>query len=176
METSAAILLRRTKLSDTSLIITWCTERHGKIKTVAKGARRPKSPFTGRLDLFFAAEIQFTRSKKSELHTLREVALRETFEGIRADHQKVRLASYFTELIDLVTEFEHAVPELYDLLMRAMAYLSTGAPTQRALLHFESELARLTGILDAGTAPSTTIGHVFGRLPAARPELIRDLK
>ena len=169
METTAAILLRKTRLSDTSLIVTWCTEMHGKIKTVARGARRPKSAFSGKLDLFFIAEIQFARSRKSDLHALREVVLHEPQEGIRKDYRRVQLASYFVELIDLATETDHAVPELYDLLRRALNYLDTGTPNRRALLHFESELARLTGVLSAGTAPSTALG----RVPALRTPVNR---
>ncbi|MEI8341067.1 MAG: DNA repair protein RecO [Verrucomicrobiota bacterium] len=175
METTAAILLRKTRLSDTSLILTWFTELHGKIKTVAKGARRPKSAFSGKLDLFFMTEIQFARSRKSELHTLREVVLREPHEGIRTDYRRVQLASYFVELIDLATESDHAIPELYDLLQRALNYLNTGSPTRRALLHFESELARLSGILDANTTPATALGRTHGRLPVSRGELISQL-
>lgn len=175
METTAAILLRKTRLSDTSFIITWCTESQGKIKTVARGARRPKSVFSGKLDLFFVAEIQFARSRKSDLHTLREVVLREPQEGIRQDYMRVALASYFVELIDLATEPDHAVPELYDLLLRALNYLNDSPPTLRALLHFESELARLSGMLDAGIAPATALGRTYGRLPATRVELIEKL-
>ena len=175
METTASILLRKTRLSDTSLIITWCTKMHGKIKTVAKGARRSKSGFSGKLDLFFMAEIQFARSRKSDLHILREVVLLEPQEGIRKDYRRVQLASYFVELIDLATEPDHAVPELYDLLLRALTYLNTSAPTRRALLHFESELARLTGVLDDNTAPAITLGRALGRLPSARAELISQL-
>ena len=40
METTPAILLRKIKLTESSLIVTWFTEAHGKLKTVAKGARR----------------------------------------------------------------------------------------------------------------------------------------
>ena len=83
MESTAAILLRKRKLSDTSLIVSWCTESLGCIQTVAKGARRAKSPFAGKLDLFFEAEIQIARSRKSNLHTLTEIALRNPFGGIR---------------------------------------------------------------------------------------------
>src|SRR5438067_3031881 len=100
METTHAILMRKTLLSDTSLIVTWFTERHGKIKTVAKGARRPKSPFAGKLDLFFDAEIQWIRSKKSELHTLKEVMLREPFEGLREKYPRTQLAAYFVEVVE----------------------------------------------------------------------------
>ncbi|PYL84292.1 MAG: DNA repair protein RecO, partial [Verrucomicrobia bacterium] len=42
MKSTAAILLRKRKFSDTSLIVSWCTESLGCIQTVAKGARRAK--------------------------------------------------------------------------------------------------------------------------------------
>ena len=63
METTRALLLRKTKLTETSLIVTWFTASFGLIKTVAKGARNPKSKFAGGLDLFFDCEIQFSRSR-----------------------------------------------------------------------------------------------------------------
>ena len=44
-------VLRLTKLGDTSWIVHWCTAEFGWIKTVAKGARTPRSPFAGKLDL-----------------------------------------------------------------------------------------------------------------------------
>ncbi len=173
METTAAILLRRTKLSDTSLIIGWWTEAHGKIKTVAKGARRQKSPFAGKLDLFFEADIQFVRARRSDLHTLREVALRKTNEGVRLHLKNVRLASYFVELIELVTEPEHAAPELFSLLQRAFEHLSKRPATRRALLHFEAELVRFLGIQgEDGVSPAGSIGRVYGRLPALRREAL----
>src|SRR5437764_2113605 len=79
MESTTAILLRKRKLSDTSLIISWCTESLGCIQTVARGARRAKSPFAGKLDLFFEAEIQIARSRKSDLYTYAEFAFRHPF-------------------------------------------------------------------------------------------------
>lgn len=176
METTAAILLRRTKLTETSLIVTWLTEGHGKLKTVAKGAREPKSRFAGRLDLFFECEIQFARSRKSELHTLREAELRTAHEGLRSDYVRVALAAYCVELVELVTEADHPVPEIYDLFHRALAYLNAQPPTLRALEHFENELASLLGIREPGFSAAIAIGRAYHRLPAARPALLRQLK
>jgi DNA repair protein RecO (recombination protein O) len=176
VETTDAILLRRTKLSDTSLIITWSTERHGRIKTVARGARRPKSPLAGKLDLFFEAEISFVHSSKSELHTLKEVVLKNPREGLRKDIQRVELGAYFVELYELVTESDHASPELYDLLRRAFDHLNEQPASKRAMLHFESELTRLLGIQNAKEAtPVLAIGHQYGRLPQGRAKLLKDL-
>jgi len=177
LDTTKAILLRRTKLSDTSFIITWFTEGHGKLKTVAKGARRPKSTFAGKLDLFFDAEIAFARSKKSELHTLREVVLLNPREGLRKEYQRVQLASYFVELLELVTESDHAAPELHDLLKRALDYLDANSANKKAMLHFEAELTRLLGIHDEKeTKPAHAIGRLHGRLPSSRQELMKNLK
>lgn len=177
VETTAAILLRKTRLTETSLIITWFTAEHGKIKTVAKGARQPKSRFAGLLDLFFDCEIQFARSRRSELHILREVALTNAHEGLRVDFDRVALASYFVELIEVVTEPDHAVPEIYTLLQRGFGYLSEKPATLRALLHFESELVRMLGIQgQAGVTPAVAIGRAYQRLPTARPGLLKQLK
>ena len=129
MESTAAIVLRKTKLTETSLIVTWLSETHGKLKTVVKGARRPKSRFAGIIDLFHQCEIQFARSRRSELHILREAVLIEAHEMIRFDYDRLATAAYFAELIDLVTEPEHASPELYDLFRRALVYLTAHPAT-----------------------------------------------
>lgn len=175
METTSAILLRRTKLSETSLILTWLTLAHGKIKTVAKGARQPKSRFAGRLDLFFTCEVHFARSRKSELHTLREVDLIDPHESLRCDYERVALAAYFVELIELVTEPEHAVADLYDLLSRALRHLNESAASLRALEHFERELVRLLGIDQPQVSAAVAIGRAYHKLPSARRDLVKRL-
>jgi DNA repair protein RecO (recombination protein O) len=176
METTPAILLRKTKLTETSLIVTWLTEHHGKLKTVAKGARQVKNRFSGRLDLFFECEIQYARSRTSELHGLREAELHEPYEGLRCDYLRVALASYFVELLELVTESEHAVPELFDLFRRALRYLNEHPANLRALEHFENELVRLLGIGQPEVSAAIAIGRAYQHLPKGRPDLLRQLK
>jgi DNA repair protein RecO (recombination protein O) len=178
MESTAAILLRKRKLSDTSLIISWCTESLGCIQTVARGARRAKSPFAGKLDLFFEAEIQIARSRKSNLHTLTEVALKNPFGGIRKSLQRMQVASYFVELIELCTESDHHEPDLFSLLRRAFAYLNEKNPNLRAILHFETELARIAGVHDTRqlkSDPALALAGLFGRLPGSRADLRKAL-
>lgn len=173
MDSTPAILLRRTPLTETSLIVTWFSEAHGKLKTVAKGARRPKSPFAGKLDLFYEAEIQFAWSRKSDLHGLREVVVRNSYEGIRQGYRRTLLASYCVELVELVTAPEHPAPDLFDLLRRAFTYLESNDPRRQALDHFEAETARILGIQHG--PPSIAIGRVYHRLPRGRSELVRQL-
>jgi len=174
MESTSALLLRRTKYSDTSLIVTWLTCDHGKLKTMARGALRPKSAFAGGIDLFFETEIAFVRSSRSEIHTLREVVLRNPFEGLRKEYARVEMASYFVELLELMTEPEQPVPELFDLLRRALGYLEGAIPDRRALLHFESELARALGIHIEGNAHAA-LSRVCHHLPDSRRRLMEKL-
>ena len=168
MQTTPAILLRKTRFSETSLIVTWFTRDWGRLKTVVKGALRPKSRFAGVLDLFFDCDITVARSAKSELHTLREADLRDPRAGLRTDHRRVALASYFVELIELTTEPEHPAPELYDLLRRAYDFLDHNPAEPRALLHFEAELVRLLGIAHPALAPVVAIGRAYHRIPSSR--------
>src|SRR5712691_7339950 len=166
METTHAILLRKRKLSETSLIISWCTESLGCLDTVAKGARRPKSVFAGKLDLFFEVEIQIKRSPRSNLHTLTEAVLLNPFAGIRETYRRTHAASYFVELIEISTAPEHPVPELFKLLQRAFGYLDANDPNLRAVRHFETELARLAGVHDVArlkSDPAMALGALFGR-------------
>jgi DNA repair protein RecO (recombination protein O) len=179
VESTGAILLRKRKLSDTSLIVSWCTQSLGCIQTAAKGARRAKSPFAGKLDLFFEAEIQIARSRKSSLHSLTEVVLRNPFSGIRKNLLRTQAASYFVELIELCTESDHHEPELFSLLRRAFTFLDEKDPDLRAVLHFETELARIAGVHDTKTLksnPALALANLFGRLPLSRGELLKALK
>jgi DNA repair protein RecO (recombination protein O) len=178
VESTAAILLRKRKLSDTSLIVSWCTESLGCIQTAAKGARRAKSAFAGKLDLFFEAEIQIARSRKSSLHSLTEVVLKNPFPGIRENLRRTQAASYFVELIELCTESDHHEPELFSLLRRAFTFLNSKDPNLRAVLHFETELARLAGVHDTKTLksnPALALANLFGRLPSSRGELLKAI-
>jgi DNA repair protein RecO (recombination protein O) len=178
VETSAAILLRKRKFSDTSLIVSWCTESFGCVQTIAKGARRQKSPFSGKLDLFFETEISIVRSRKSDLHTLAEVVLKNPFTRIRSNYLRTRTAAYFVELIEICTERDYREPELFGLLRRAFGYLDANDPTGRAVAHFETELARIAGVHDQTRLkadPAFALGNLFGRLPLSRTPLLKTL-
>ena len=178
MQSTSAILLRKRKLSDTSLIVSWCTESMGCIQTVARGARRPKSAFAGKLDLFFEAEIQVKESRKSNLHTLTELAVTNPFGGIRENYLRTQTASYFVELTEICTEAEHHEPELFALLRRAFGYLDTNDANPRAVAHFETELARIAGVHDSKMLkndPAFALAGLFGKLPLSRTPLLKAL-
>ncbi len=175
MENTRAIVIRRSRLTETSLIVSWLSPELGRFKTVAKGALRPRNPLGGLLDLFHQCEIQFQRSRSSELHALREAVLLQSFPGVRTAVTKVGFAAYAVDLIERTTEKETPIPEIYDLLERALRYLSAQAPTQKAVHHFEAELARLMGISEPETPAATVLERLLHKLPPGRDPLLHQL-
>lgn len=177
IEKATGILIRKTPLTETSLIVHWCTAEHGLIRTVARGARRPGSPFSGKLDLFYSAELEWQPAKRSDLHALREVAVTDFRHGLQAAWPRVLCASYFIRLLESAAEAETPVESLYDLLRRALDYLTTHDPTVKAVLHFERELARDFGIHgEPGVAPITALRPMLTRIPEQREPLMKHLE
>lgn len=175
MHSTEATVIRLTRLTETSLIVHWFSEQHGLIKTVAKGARRPKSPFAGQIDLFFGGEISFTRARNGDLHSLREVCIRHWREGLRRNYACTLVASYCCQLLESAVEPDHPEPDLHDLLTRALDHFEHKNPSVRAIYHFETELARLLGIFQVSCPAEISLRDALGTLPASRGELLERL-
>lgn len=143
-ERTPGIVLRVRPLTETSLIVHWLTEHCGRLATVAKGARRPRSPFRGKLDLFYEAELSFQRSRRSDLHLLREVVVRDLHPALRTDLARLRAAAYAVQLLELATEPEAPVPELYALLRDLLH--ADAVPPAPLVLAFEWRLLGLLGL------------------------------
>ena len=52
-----AILLRKYRCSENSLVVIWFTDHHGKVKTAVCSATKPGSAFAARVELFTEGEI-----------------------------------------------------------------------------------------------------------------------
>jgi DNA repair protein RecO (recombination protein O) len=156
-ERSSGIILRTRPLTETSLIVQWITPELGRISTVAKGARRPKSPFRGKLDLFFEAEFSFVRSRRSELHNLREVSTGDLHAELRSELGWLHQASYFAVLIEKSTEAETPIPEVYELMRSALGALPRANLGASMIFAFELKLLSLLGYEPdlAGVSPGT---------------------
>jgi len=146
IETTAGLVLRTRPLTETSLIIHWLTPNLGRLATVAKGARRPKSPFRGKLDLFYLADISFSRSSRSELHTLREVSLRETHSALCQDLRRLQQASYCAALLEQGTEMETPLPHLFDLMLGLLRHLLAQPSQPTTVFSFELKLLTELGL------------------------------
>jgi len=146
IESTHGIILRTRPLTETSLIINWLTPDLGRISTVAKGARRSKSPLTGKLDIFYAADFSFTRSRSSELHNLREVKLQATHGAIREDISKLQQAAYAAAFLELATETETPMPEIFDLVRSFLALLCQQPTSPQNIFALELKLLHQLGL------------------------------
>jgi DNA repair protein RecO (recombination protein O) len=153
IESATGIILRTRTLTETSLIVNWLTQDQGRVSTVAKGARRPKSPFAGKLDLFYTADFTFVRSRRSELHTLREVGLRETFATLRTGLGFLRQAAYCSALVEQATEQGTPLPAIFEMMNGFLHHLPRQAPLPQNIFAFEFKLLHELGLapdLDQG--------------------------
>jgi DNA repair protein RecO (recombination protein O) len=154
-ETATGLVLRTRPLTETSLIVHWLTPTLGRVATVAKGARRPKSPFRGKLDLFYLADFSFARSRRSDLHTLREVRLRETHSALREELGYLQQASYAAALVEQTTEPETPLAAIFELMEGLLRHLPAQPPQPQTLFTFELKL-----LSELGLAPDLTQSHL----------------
>ena len=140
IESANGLILRAQPFTETSLIVHWLTRDQGRLATVAKGARRPRSPFLGKLDLFYRADFSFSRSRVSTLHTLREVSLRETGKCLREDLQRLRVAAYAAAFIEQATEVETPLPAIFELAAGLLDCLERRPPVPALVFAFELKL------------------------------------
>jgi DNA repair protein RecO (recombination protein O) len=178
IERAQGLVLKTRPLTETSLIVHWLTPTAGRLSTVAKGARRPNSPFRGRVDLYYQAEFSFTRSRKSDLHTLAEVTLLETREALRRDLGHLHQAAYCAALIELTTERDTPLPGIYEIMRGFLDTLPFAAPNPKTVFAFELKLLRELGLgPDADEARlSPGARQVLARLSTLDWELIRRLQ
>jgi len=144
-ERAEAIVLRNQSVTESSLIVTWFTREFGKLKTLAKGARRPKSPLRGKLDLFYRDEIVFLRSRRSDLHLLHDCFLENPHAKLRETVETLTAASYVGELVELVTAMEDPNPKIFDLLSATLDALETPRGRASMLIWFELQLLAVAG-------------------------------
>ncbi len=187
MEKDIGSILRLHPLGEHGLIVCWSTAGHGIIRTAARGARKPGSDYTGRLDLFHECELLFTPALSGDLHTLGSVSLITPRLGLRQNLTKLRLASYMARLLLTTVEPGGAaqapadtLPEYaawHRLLAAALDYLEQcPTPPRKAVLHrFERRLAELHGLYSPALPPWQTLQNHFHHLPSGRGELLESL-
>lgn len=146
IEAASGLILRTRLLTETSLIIHWLTPELGRIATVAKGARRAKSPFAGKLDIFYAAEFSFSRSRSSDLHNLREVKLHQTHGAIREDMAKLQQAAYVANFLEQATETETPLPEIFELVRGFLKFLCEQKTSPQNVFAIELKLLHELGL------------------------------
>lgn len=137
------IVLGFTDWHETSKIVTFYTKDFGKIRGVAKGARRKKSKFSP-LEILSRHTIVFYKREDKDLYILSECQAEETFPHIRKDVKKIAYGAYLAELIDVVSTSEKNEP-LFDLFLKALHFLDKKEDSEIIIHAFETRLLDILG-------------------------------
>src|SRR5437660_9752569 len=98
------------------------TEGHGKVRAVAKGVRKTKSRFGGRLEPLNHVAVLFYEGRELDIVTQTETI--EQFRAIREDFERLTRATAMLEAVDQVAQERQGNARLYQMLLGALRALS----------------------------------------------------
>lgn len=111
------IILKKIKWSETSNIVTLYSKDFGKLKLLAKGVQRPKSGFSGGLELFGLIDFVFYKREKKNLYILSSSDLVSSYPLIFSSVERYGVASAGIELLDKLLAEEEKNSDIYSLLL-----------------------------------------------------------
>jgi DNA repair protein RecO (recombination protein O) len=153
--TGDALVLRTYKLGEADRIVVFLTRDRGKKRGVAKGARRPRSRFTGALEPMTEVRVAYFEKERRELvglnyaETVRSpLAMAGGPEGppVAPGASALEYVGYFAELLDEWAQDADADDRLYRLGVSMLDAFAAGAPVEALARYFECWLLRLQGV------------------------------
>ena len=132
-----AFVVHSKPYKETSLIVTFLTERDGKVDAVAKGAKRKKSKFSGNLEPFQLLNIDY--GGRSNLKTL---FLAESIEPYKdfVESENLFSAFYVNELINFLLPYSDESTELFKIYQDCIQNLKAEKNIEVVLRIFELQV------------------------------------
>ena len=122
------IVLRKTKLAEADLIITLLAEDGSQRRAVAKGARKPSSAFSSRLELYAEADLLCAAGRS--LDVVKEARLVRPNLRLRSSVELASCAAPAAELLCKVSQPSLEQPRLFDATAAGLAALDAAEPAQ----------------------------------------------
>jgi DNA repair protein RecO (recombination protein O) len=121
------VVLRTHKLGEADRIVTLLTKGHGKVRAVAKGVRKTKSRFGGRLEP--TSHVRLLLYEGRELDIVTQAESIDHFRAIRDDLDRLGQAVSMLEAADQLALEREPNPRIYDMLVGALRTLAAqGSP------------------------------------------------
>lgn len=139
-----AIILRTRAYGESDLIVTFLTDVAGKLTGIAKGAKNSRRRFPNCLHPLSRVRAHYRQRPQATLVFLESCDLvrpATTF----SEPRKLAYGQYLLELVDVLSEEAHPIPEQFHLLDRALSVLLQGPATATFLRAFELQLLCLAG-------------------------------
>jgi DNA repair protein RecO (recombination protein O) len=115
------IVLRTMRLGESDKIVTIVTRGRGKVRAVAKGVRKTKSRFGGRLEPLTHVALQLYEGRN--LDTITQVETIDHFRGIREDLDRLGQATTMLEVVDAIVQEGEQNPRIHQMLLGALRSL-----------------------------------------------------
>jgi len=137
------IVLHHSDFGEADRLLTIYTRELGKIRVVAKGARKPRSRKAGHIEPFSRAVLQLARGR--DLFILTQAEAIETYALLKEDLVLLGYASYIIELLTRFTYEEEENQNLYRLVKNALSRLDGGDDPNLVIHYYEIRLLDLVG-------------------------------
>jgi DNA repair protein RecO (recombination protein O) len=118
----AGVVLRTMRLGEADRIVTLLTPGRGKVRAVAKGVRKTKSRFGGRLEPLNHVALLLYEGRELDIVTQADTI--EQFRAVREDLDRLAKATSLLEAIDQVAQEHQPAPRLYAMLLGALRSLA----------------------------------------------------
>jgi DNA repair protein RecO (recombination protein O) len=140
-----ALVIKSINLSESDRLVTFMTESQGKVKCVAKGARKIKNQFWGALEPMSLIHLIYFGKEHQSLFRLNHSDIIESFQSIRDDFSKIYTGVYFLDLIDAMILEGHSEKNIFNLLYQSLAALNQQTELESLRRLFEIRLLTLSG-------------------------------
>jgi DNA repair protein RecO (recombination protein O) len=116
------IVLRTIRLGEADRIVTFVTPGHGKVRAVAKGVRKTKSRFGGRLEP--TSHVALLMYEGRELDIVTQAEALEVHRVLRDDLDRLAAAVRLLEAVDQVVQERQPARPLYQMLLGGLRALA----------------------------------------------------
>lgn len=140
-----AIVLRCWSYGESDKIVSFLTRDFGKLKGIAKGAKRSRRRFLNVLEPFALVSLRFHRRPHSSLVFVDGCDWTHSFRLITKELKKIAYASYLVEISDEFTKEGDDSRALFEHLQNGLRFLEENVPSPTFLTAFEMTILRLCG-------------------------------
>lgn len=140
-----AIVLKSRKWGEADRIVTFYTVRFGKLRGVARGARRLKSRFGSALEPFVNCDLNLFEKPNDPLYRITQADIREPFAKLREDLGLMAAAGRLVNLVNAMTAEGDPCPGVFETLVAGLRALEGSQEPAVIALLFQIRLLGQTG-------------------------------
>lgn len=142
-----AIVFKSVDYQESSKIVTMFTLEHGKIALLVRGVKKPKSKFSGLIEIGNILDVVYYYKGSRSVQILSEASYAEKNKNLRADFEKMATMTSAIELIGQLLHDDEVNKPLFDFTKTMLGWLDAAdVHPPKIFPYLQIRLAELTGI------------------------------